>query len=78
MIPYADVGLDLGGFARRKDLVRVIPLFQLGEGSVESARRPPGIDPGQWSAPRDPIPLLGPSSSSSWSYASTPKRLKRW
>ena len=35
MIPYADVGLDLGGFVRRKDLVRVIPLFQLGKGTIE-------------------------------------------
>ena len=35
MIPYADVGLNLGGFVRRKDLVRVIPLFELGKGMIE-------------------------------------------
>ena len=35
MVPHSDVGLNLGGFARRKDLVRVIPLFELGKGTIE-------------------------------------------
>ena len=61
MVPHSDVGLDLGGFARREDSVKVIPLLQLGKGSVErpqtTGHRPGPVErsPGPDSAVRSQI-----------------------
>ena len=38
MIPYADVGLNLGSLVWRKDLMGVFPLLQFREGAIESAQ----------------------------------------